>query len=369
MNKSAHRLAVSLILCFVAWFSVISRSRTGVSRTGVCARRSPGAIQAAGEPRKARRDRPGKGGQVLRRLDAVNVDRVQLPNGMQIAEAIAAWRTDPDVLSVEPNYIRHVTSEPNDPYWVNGSLWGLTKIKAKEAWLLTTGSASVVVANIDTGVNYLHPDLAANMWRNPGEIAGNGVDDDNNGYVDDVYGIDTANDDSDPMDDHGHGTHTAGTIGAVGNNGIGVVGVNWNVKILACKSMTRQRQRDGFGCHRMLQLHRGAEEKGREYPSQQQQLGGRTRQRAVSAVTQERDRCRGKRRHPECVCGRQLRHEHRQQAFRSGELRLTEHRVCGRIRFRRTIEPASATTASLRSTSQRLACRFSARPRVVHTER
>ena len=157
---------------------------------------------------------------------------------MQIAEAIAAWRTDSDVLSVEPNYIRHVTAVPNDPYWVNGSLWGLTKIKAKEAWLVTTGSATVVVANFDTGVNYLHPDLAANMWRNPGEIAGNGVDDDDNGYVDDVYGIDTANDDSDPMDDHGHGTHTAGTIGAVGNNGIGVVGVNWNVKILTCKFMT-----------------------------------------------------------------------------------------------------------------------------------
>ena len=74
------------------------------------------------------------------------------------------------------------------------------------------------------------------MWRNPGEIAGNGIDDDANGYVDDVYGIDPYNGDSDPMDDHSHGTHTAGTIGAVGNNGVGVAGVNWNVRILACKA-------------------------------------------------------------------------------------------------------------------------------------
>ena len=191
MNKSADRLAVSLLLCLVAWFSLISGQEPA----------SPGPEYVQGEvlvrfrpqASRARRDAiaQARGGRVLRRLDAVNVDRVQLPNGMQIAEAIAAWRTDSDVLSVEPNYIRHVTAEPNDPYWVNGSLWGLTKIKAKEAWLVTTGSAAVVVANVDTGVNYLHPDLAANMWRNPGEIAGNGVDDDDNGYVDDVYGIDT----------------------------------------------------------------------------------------------------------------------------------------------------------------------------------
>ena len=88
---------------------------------------------------------------------------------------------------------------------------------------------------IDTGIDYTHPDLAANMFRNTADCNSNGIDDDGNGYIDDCFGIDVANGDSDPMDDHYHGTHVAGTIGAVGNNGIGVVGVNWNVKLLACK--------------------------------------------------------------------------------------------------------------------------------------
>ncbi len=88
---------------------------------------------------------------------------------------------------------------------------------------------------IDTGVDYTHPDLAANMWTNPGEIPGDGIDDDNNGYVDDVYGIDTANGDSDPWADHGHGTRTAGTIAAVGDNGLGVTGVSWSTKVMAIK--------------------------------------------------------------------------------------------------------------------------------------
>ncbi len=91
------------------------------------------------------------------------------------------------------------------------------------------------MAVIDTGVDYIHQDLAANMWMNTGEIPGNGIDDDGNGYIDDIHGIDVSNHDSDPFDDHGHGTHVSGTIGAVGNNGIGVVGVNWDIRIMACK--------------------------------------------------------------------------------------------------------------------------------------
>ena len=115
----------------------------------------------------------------------------------------------------------------------------------------------MVVADIDTGVDYNHPDLAANMWINPGEIPNNGIDDDGNGYVDDVLGIDTVNDDSDPMDDHGHGTHTAGTVAAAGNNGIGVVGVAWGHEILACKFLNSG-QRHRCRRDRVLQLPRCA---------------------------------------------------------------------------------------------------------------
>jgi subtilisin family serine protease len=111
----------------------------------------------------------------------------------------------------------------------------MPKISAPSAWNVSTGNSQLVVAVIDTGIDYTHPDLAANMFRNVVDCNNNGIDDDGNGYIDDCFGIDVANGDSDPMDDHYHGTHVAGTIGAVGNNGIGVVGINWNVKLLACK--------------------------------------------------------------------------------------------------------------------------------------
>lgn len=108
-------------------------------------------------------------------------------------------------------------------------------INAPQAWDITTGGSNVIVAVIDSGVDYLHPDLAANMWVNPGEIPGNKIDDDRNGYVDDVHGYDFLNKDGDPMDDNGHGTHVAGTIAAVTNNATGIAGVSWNAKIMALK--------------------------------------------------------------------------------------------------------------------------------------
>ena len=108
-------------------------------------------------------------------------------------------------------------------------------IDAAEAWDVEQGSDAVVVAVIDTGIDYNHQDLAANMWRNAGEIAGNGIDDDLNGFVDDVYGYDFINNDGNPMDDNSHGTHVAGTIGAVGNNNLGIVGVSHEVSLMALK--------------------------------------------------------------------------------------------------------------------------------------
>lgn len=185
--------------------------------------------------------RAAYGAAVVRRYDELRMERIAIPadaNPNALANAFAAH---PEVEAAQPNFIRRTTSigSPNDPYFVDGSLWGLTKINAPQAWsTYGTGSQTVVVADIDTGVNYTHPDLAANMWRNPGEIPANGADDDQNGYVDDVYGIDTANNDSNPADDQSHGTHTSGTIGAISDNGLGIAGVANNVRILACKFIT-----------------------------------------------------------------------------------------------------------------------------------
>ncbi len=165
------------------------------------------------------------------------------PN-VDVLQAVATLRQDPSVEYAEPNYILHADVTPNDPRYPE--LWGMNNtgqtggtpdadIDADTAWNVSTGSSSVLLAVIDTGVDYNHPDLAANMWTNPGEIPGNGIDDDGNGFIDDIHGWDFVNNDGDPFDDYGHGTHVSGTIGGVGNNGIGVTGVNWNVNIMAVK--------------------------------------------------------------------------------------------------------------------------------------
>ncbi|MDP6545297.1 MAG: S8 family serine peptidase [Phycisphaerae bacterium] len=169
-----------------------------------------------------------------------------------IPEKLAAWADKhARVLYTEPNFVYTISetiasTTPDDPAMADGSLWGLhntgqsggtldADIDAPEAWDLTTGSADVVLAVIDTGVDYTHPDLADNMWINPGEIADDGIDNDSNGYIDDIYGWDFVNNDNDPMDGHDHGTHVSGTIGGVGDNSSGVSGVNWDVSIMALK--------------------------------------------------------------------------------------------------------------------------------------
>ena len=162
-------------------------------------------------------------GQVLVRSSDASFEAVQ----SRLSENV-------NVAGFEQDAIRQIdVTVPTDPYY--NQLWGMNSIDAPEAWTITTGSSSVVVAVIDTGVDYTHVDLAANIWINPGEIAGNGIDDDHNGFVDDVYGYDFVNNDGDPMDDNSHGTHVSGTIAAMANNGVGVAGVNWSSSIMALK--------------------------------------------------------------------------------------------------------------------------------------
>jgi subtilisin family serine protease len=172
-------------------------------------------------------------------IDAVLV-RVKEDEETTVSKLLSSDRR---VAYVEPNHVVTVAATPNDPDFAR--LWGLHNtgqtggtsdkdVDAPEAWDLATGDGSVVVAVTDTGVDFTHPDLAAQRWVNPLDPV-NGADDDGNGLVDDWSGWDWVNDDNSPFDDNRHGTHVAGTIGATGNNGVGVVGVNWNVRIMALK--------------------------------------------------------------------------------------------------------------------------------------
>ena len=167
---------------------------------------------------------------------------------MTIEQAIELLNQTGDYVYAEPDYMMHESAVPDDPFF--SQQWALNSthetdpdINAPVAWDITTGDSNIVIAIIDGGVDYTHPDLAANMWTNENEIPGDGIDNDLNGIVDDYHGYDAHNDDGDPMDDRGHGTHLAGIIGAVANNGIGVAGVNWNANMMAVKYLDQ----DGSG--------------------------------------------------------------------------------------------------------------------------
>jgi len=195
--------------------------------------------------------------------DVSQVYLLDLPEDTDVAVAVAEFARDPHVAYAAPNRLLTGQSIPNDPFYTStGSwgqpfddLWGLKQIQADRVWDLAQGQG-VTVAIVDTGIDYAHPDLAANIWTNPGEIPGDGIDNDGNGYVDDVHGWDfsvcatynlaTFNclvpkaADNDPTDGNGHGTHVAGIVGAVGNNGLGVLGVAPQVRLMAVKGLNDQ---------------------------------------------------------------------------------------------------------------------------------
>ena len=162
-------------------------------------------------------------------------------------DAIAQLKSNPAVDYIEPNYMYYRQTTPNDELF--SQLWGMNQaanndIDAPEAWDIYTGDPNYRIAIIDTGIDFNHPDLQGNIWVNPGETPNDGIDNDGNGYIDDVSGWDFTgtglgtkfvNGDNNPQDGDGHGTHVAGTIAGKGNNGIGVTGVVWGAKIVPLK--------------------------------------------------------------------------------------------------------------------------------------
>jgi MYXO-CTERM domain-containing protein len=283
--KSIELLAIVLAICVIAMGCQQSSPEPGLSSGSVALQQTPAGkssgprashpppdqrrLQAAKKSTPGKDYQPGvvlvkvkkdfehlvdKGlaaelGMALVERNRIGVEVMRVLTTETVPEAAARLTRNPRIEYAEPNWVLGLLNVPNDPRY--GELWGLNNtgqtggttdadIDAEEAWDIAIGSRDVIVAVLDTGVDYTHPDLVDNIWTNEDEVAGNDIDDDGNGYIDDVRGWDFEHDVNDPMDNYGHGTHCAGTIGATGNNNLGVVGVNWQVSIMPLRIIGNQ---------------------------------------------------------------------------------------------------------------------------------
>ncbi len=223
-----------------------SSPNASASRQSVAGSHAAGEILVRFKPTASKRDicqlNRKTEGRIVQQIKQLGIYRIRLPENKSISKTINQYAGEQMVELVQPNYEYQLMAVPNDPIYGEGSQWNLQRIQLEEAWDITTGSSSTVVAVIDSGVDCAHPDLAENIWQNPGEIPDNSIDDDNNGFVDDAIGWDFVNNDNDPFDDYidnygipGHGTSTAGIISAVTDNGEGVAGISWASRIMAIK--------------------------------------------------------------------------------------------------------------------------------------
>ncbi len=228
--------------------SVLSTMERGKYREGELLVKFRGGVLAA----SSLKTHQALGATSLRRYALVpNLEHVKLPQGLSVRDGIIKYMSDPTVEYAEPNYIRRASVTPNDPFF--SQQYALPKINAPQAWDISTGNSTVVIAVVDTGIDLNHPDLTQNIWTNPGETCTDGIDHDGNGFINDCRGWDFTTcaefnqstfaciipklPGNNPMDNdsEGHGTHVSGIVGAVGNNGTGVAGVVWNVKLMPLK--------------------------------------------------------------------------------------------------------------------------------------
>jgi len=240
------------LFLLLPWSASVSQGAASFAklRPGIDFRESRILVKAKAEvdPQALNRLHQARSNAVLRAYPNIgNLQVLRLRPGANALAEIARYQESGLVEYAEPDLIIHGLLSPNDPLFAPqwslynwGQYGGSADISARAGWDLQNTATNMLVAVVDSGVRYTHEDLAANMWINPGEIAGNGIDDDHDGYIDDVHGINAFTGSGDPIGQHGHGTHIAGIIGAGGSNSVGIAGVAWHIKIMACQFLDAQ---------------------------------------------------------------------------------------------------------------------------------